>query len=1037
MIGQTVSHYRILDLLGEGAMGVVYLAEDANLARRVAMKFLSTTTKEYRARFLREARAVSALTHPNIATVFDYGETVEGQPYIVMELIKGETLSDKLRAGSLPLREAVRIVSCIAEALGEAHHQGIVHRDVKPSNVVITERGQVKVLDFGLVKQIAEHSTLRGDPNQKTLPSTRTRSDVIVGTPLYLSPEQATGKSVDGRSDLFALGAVLYECITGQSAFAGGSVIEIGAQVIHVTPTVPAKLNDHIPPELDRITMKAIEKKVEDRYQSADELIEDLRLVLPTLEQDGYRKGRSTESLPKQRTHSASALTTIAETFRRPGPSVGTFILAILAVALVTWLLLHWLKPAAYEPTPAARQMYDQGTDDIRNGAFLQATKALEQAVADDPRFALAHARLAEAWNELDYADRAKDEMLKAQPLGSAPSQFLPLDAGYLEAIQATILRDYPVAIKAYTELVRLSPNNPQVHVDLGRAYEKNEEVKKAIENYVEATNRDQQYPTPFLRLAILYGRQGDQPSALAAFDRADALYQALGNFEGQAEVAYQRGYLFDQLSNYPAARQNLQRALDLARTTKNEYQEVKTLLKLGDIQPDTKLDDARRYIGDALTLAQSRGIDNLTKRGLVDLGNTFLRTGNNDEAEKYFKQSLNLAQNQKDPRNSARAWLVLGSLAERRDNPDEVVQYVGQALPFYQKGDYRKESIQARQLLARAKLQKGDYDEALKSLEQALELSQQSSDPTSAGLAHEDIGLLFIRQGKYPEALSHFEASYAIAKSVDDRKNVGFSLVDRANALWRLGRYDEARAVLAEASGIAESANAAKDLAPAYYLAMARMALSERQFPEAQAKAQQVITLTGTEQKHFAIIPATYTIGLAQALASVSSRGQLKCQEAVKMARQSGDPAPLSEALLALAEAMIENGNSAGALKNALESQALFARSGKADCEWLAWLIAARASRSAGDTQTAGQQASQAQNLLSGLQQKFGDDNYNFFLNRPDLKISREQLSEFFAGNPNPNPAPKEKLTWHQTQPQPQTPEKAASSSSKAARAN
>src|SRR6185436_10050993 len=143
MIGQTISQYRIIEQLGEGGMGVVYLAEDITLGRRVALKFLSTTTREYRARFLREARAVSVLSHPNIATVFDYGETPDGLPYIVMELIKGEPLNEKLRDGSLPLPEAVRIVSAIAEALGEAHHQGVVHRDIKPSNVVITERGQV------------------------------------------------------------------------------------------------------------------------------------------------------------------------------------------------------------------------------------------------------------------------------------------------------------------------------------------------------------------------------------------------------------------------------------------------------------------------------------------------------------------------------------------------------------------------------------------------------------------------------------------------------------------------------------------------------------------------------------------------------------------------------------------------------------------------------------------------------------------------------------------------------------------------------
>jgi serine/threonine protein kinase len=290
MIDQTISHYRIIEKLGEGGMGVVYVAEDTHLARRVAIKFLSSPDHSYRARFLREARAVSALTHPNIATVFDYGETPEGQPYIVMELIKGQTLNDLLQEGPLTLAQAVQIVASIAEALGEAHHQGIVHRDVKPSNIVITERGQVKVLDFGLVKQLDQQYTFAGDPNVPTLPPALTRSDVIVGTPLYLTPEQATGKPVDGRSDLFALGALLYECLTGQSAFSGASVLEIGAQIIHVNPPPPSQINPRIPAELDRITMKTLEKKVEARYQSAEEMLEDLRTLQATLGTDGHGK---------------------------------------------------------------------------------------------------------------------------------------------------------------------------------------------------------------------------------------------------------------------------------------------------------------------------------------------------------------------------------------------------------------------------------------------------------------------------------------------------------------------------------------------------------------------------------------------------------------------------------------------------------------------------------------------------------------------------------------------------------------------------
>ena len=306
MIGRTVSHYRILDELGSGGMGVVYLAFDPRLDRQVAIKFLTSPDPHYRARFLREARAVSKLNHPHIAIVHDSGETDDDQPFIVMEFVTGRTLSDLLEEG-LTLSEAVRYVLGIAEALSEAHLQGIVHRDIKPSNVMVSDRGQVKVLDFGLAKQIDEERARELDAKAQNFYATQTRSDVVVGTPLYLSPEQAMGKQVDGRSDLFSLGALLYECITGRSAFSGASAFEIGAEVLRSNPQPPSRFNRHVPLRLDRIAMKALEKKPEARYQTAEAMIVDLQAVLASLGKNEERVKRLATETSASRARPTSA----------------------------------------------------------------------------------------------------------------------------------------------------------------------------------------------------------------------------------------------------------------------------------------------------------------------------------------------------------------------------------------------------------------------------------------------------------------------------------------------------------------------------------------------------------------------------------------------------------------------------------------------------------------------------------------------------------------------------------------------------------
>lgn len=285
MIGTTVSHYRITAKLGAGGMGEVFLAEDTRLERKAAIKFLPpemAKDPERRQRFLKEAKAASALNHPNVCIVYDVGETDNGQPFIAMEFIEGGSLDHVLeKRGRLPIPQVVDLAVQVADALDAAHSSRIVHRDIKPANISLNERGQVKVLDFGLAKRLATESH---DALEATAMMQQTQEGSVMGTPRYMSPEQALGKPVDHRSDLFSLGVVLYELMTEQAPFGGKNFAEILNNIVHSQPTAIARLNYDAPPELERITLKCLQKSPDRRYQSARELMVDLKNLARELE---------------------------------------------------------------------------------------------------------------------------------------------------------------------------------------------------------------------------------------------------------------------------------------------------------------------------------------------------------------------------------------------------------------------------------------------------------------------------------------------------------------------------------------------------------------------------------------------------------------------------------------------------------------------------------------------------------------------------------------------------------------------------------
>ncbi|HEU5401861.1 MAG TPA: protein kinase [Terriglobales bacterium] len=323
MVGQTISHYRILKELGGGGMGVVYEAEDLKLGRRVALKFLPdelSRDPQSLERFRREARSASALNHPNICTVYEIDEA-DGRLFIAMERLEGETLKHMITGRPLPVEQILELGIEIADALEAAHAQGIIHRDIKPANVFVTTRRHAKILDFGLAKMSARGAVVEPAGATVSIEDDHlTSPGSAVGTIAYMSPEQALGKPLDERTDLFSFGALLYEMSAGRPPFSGDTSAAIFDRILHAAPTSPVRLNPELPAELERIVNKALEKDPGLRYQHAADIETDLKRL-------------------RRDSSSASQVAVVQrKRARTPWIAAGALILVVLIAAAVYWL---------------------------------------------------------------------------------------------------------------------------------------------------------------------------------------------------------------------------------------------------------------------------------------------------------------------------------------------------------------------------------------------------------------------------------------------------------------------------------------------------------------------------------------------------------------------------------------------------------------------------------------------------------------------------------------------------------------------------
>ena len=1011
-VGNQIGRYKVLNSIGVGGMGEVFLAVDTELERFVALKFLPfdvSHDKERIRRFIQEAKAASALNHPNILTIHEIG-SVNGTRFIASEFIKGKTLRDKIKTESLNFSETIELAIQITSALHTAHSSQIIHRDIKPENIMIREDNLVKILDFGLAKLTVQKPQLFTSESP-TCEQEITKSGMVFGTVGYMSPEQARGKTVDHRTDIFSLGVVLYEILTGTQPFTGETNSDVIAAILTKAPQNPRLLNSIIPAELEQIILKTLCKDCEGRYQNAKDLLEDFKELKQDLDfkSKTERKILANErteaktGIPKADTNKTINVLTnpIDElpTYKNPKNKVNLVYkyrrsLLIILSLIVVGFFAYFILPAIWSipPKNEAVKLFNHGIEALREGTYYKASKMFEDAVKIDNNFPNAHAGLAEAWMELDYFGRAQSEMLKVYEIQSKKQTFFSglyktEDSLYIDAINSIVIRNFPEAVKFYQKILERNPNQPHVYLDLGRAYEKNEEIDRAIDCYEKAVDMNGQYGAGFLRLGILLKRKAQFDKSNEAFDRAENIYERLSNDEGVAEVKYQRGVSFNVQEKLDDAQTQLEQVIGNPRA--NKYQQIRAMLQISSVCSSAgKSPCAEEYASNAIALAKQERMENLVSNGLIDLGNAFLSRREYVKAEQNFQQALEFSRKDEGLHNEARALLSMGSLRIEQKKPDEAEDFVRQALPFFQKGAYRKEVAQANLILGRANGMKENYDAALQAFAQVV--NSEDASPAERAYAEMISGNLLMNKENYLESLRHFEQSYGLYQSLNNPYYMAHTLFYLTDVLCQLGRFEDAKNKLLKVQEIIQKTPSYQtQFSPRVQLLKAQIALSQRNFSEAINEAKQA----GNPTDSFAAFNLNKIVGLAQAMSNPKSTESVKnCDKALQYAINTKDLRTLNIAKLSLAEAYLNTGKPSEAFEIVLQAKNYFVSAGQLESGWRAWLIAAQVNQQNGDPENAKVYALEAIKILNQLQNEWGQEHFNIYLAKPDINFYYNQ---------------------------------------------
>jgi hypothetical protein len=965
-----LGRFRIIRPIGSGGMGDVYEAEDLQLGR-VALKTIRqdiASSPEAFGRFRQEVQLARKISGPQVCRIHELylipaDRNHSATAFLTMEYLDGITLAQRLKAGGpLPLKQAQAVALDICEGLRLVHAKGVIHRDLKSANIMLCGEGEsmrAVLMDFGLARDSGI-----GGPDDQTAAVAGTQGGTfpgaIMGTPAYMAPEQFEGKTVSSGTDIYALGIVLYELVTGLHPYAAPTPVAAAIRRAQ-RPAPPSSLIHSVPRKWDRIIQQCLQFEPAERFQSAEEVAKALRAGPANI--GNLRKDRPL-------------------LFR---------VACVLAGAGLAWGIFNlWQTRQYYHPGPEALSQYNNGLALIRQGNYAEATRVLQAALGQDKHFVMAHARLAEAWYNLDFQGNAQQELLIALP---ERDRLPALDRKYLDAIHATVTGDSSGALADYKQILDDLPSleKSSGYVDLGMAYERAGDIPHSLGSYSQAAGLDGNNPAAYMHTGILQSRLHHVQEGEQAFARAQAIfgseidsYGRAGNPEGMAELDYERGYAANDRGDSKDAEPLLENALDEARKIPSVQLQIRVLTQLASTEFKAANDaQVEKYAQDAIDLARKKQLDSWAANGLVRLASDRILLGHLVDAEKPIEEAMEILSQSPQPRVQALANSTYASLMNQEHHSDKVDEPAQAALDYYRKNGFSEGATEAGRLLIRAKRDKGEYKQALDDANELLALAKQSGLTGSQSVAEEELGSVYLAMEKYPDALTHFENARALTKSDMQRPYQEFHC---GETLRRLGNYAEAEAMLQLARSNPAPAHIA-DVEESHV----ELLLSQQQYASA-LKLEQEMIVRAPDEAH-----KRYELqDMALAESHLGMKGRALDSLATLASLDQGKSTPLETAQdkMVAADVYFWLQMYSQAHDAAAAAEAFFASTEQFDSDLRSAYLAAAASRLLKDQGSYEIFSKKAIDIGNNLRQNWGPETFQRYLSRPDMRTLSQRAA-------------------------------------------